>query len=67
MKWEKAHLSKKQIYSLVIFILLTGNSTLQAQHISGKIVNTNRIPIAFANIMLLHPSDSALMDGTTSS
>ncbi|MDR3218624.1 MAG: outer membrane beta-barrel protein [Dysgonamonadaceae bacterium] len=59
---------KQQIYTLAIFILLTGNSALlQAQHISGKIVNTNRVPIAFANIMRLHPSDSSFIDGTISS
>lgn len=55
----------KRLAALVLFCLIT-LSQMMAQNITGKIVDNQGNPLAFANIMLLSRPDSAFIKGAVS-
>ncbi|MCL1938485.1 MAG: outer membrane beta-barrel protein [Candidatus Azobacteroides sp.] len=61
--------SKNKIfyYLLFFFIFIENTSELDAQNLSGKIIDNDSIPVEYVNVILLNPVDSALIDGTMSS
>lgn len=54
---------KKAIISLLCVLHFC---TLTAQTIEGSITDSNRQPVAYANIVALHPADSSFIQGTVS-
>ena len=49
---------------LLLALLLTGITTTQAQTIIGKLIDENHVPLEYANIILLSPTDSSFVQGT---
>ena len=49
---------------LLLALLLTGITTAQAQTIIGKLIDENHVPLEYANIILLSPTDSSFVQGT---
>ena len=49
---------------LLLALLLTGIATTQAQTITGKLIDETNVPLEYANIILLNPTDSSFVQGT---
>lgn len=56
----------KRIFFLLVTVFLC-ISSLQSQNLSGIIINKDNIPVEYANIVLLNPADSSLIQGITTS
>ena len=54
--------------TLLLFSVLGMASTLHAQtgQVSGRLVDDNRQPVAFANVVLKHIDSDSILVGTTS-
>lgn len=49
---------------LLLALLLTGITAAQAQTITGKLIDETNVPLEYANIILLNPTDSSFVQGT---
>ncbi|MCD8268007.1 MAG: carboxypeptidase-like regulatory domain-containing protein [Parabacteroides sp.] len=52
--------------TIIALVCLLHFHSLSAQVIKGEITDTNRQPVAYANIVALQPGDSAFVQGTVS-
>lgn len=48
---------------LLLALLLTGITAAQAQTITGKLIDETNVPLEYANIILLNPTDSSFCTG----
>ncbi len=58
---------KKQVltFSLIVsFIALAFAQSTEKATITGQLTDQQNQPMAFANVLLLHPADSSLIKGT---
>ena len=51
---------------IITALCLSAMTPMMAQNIIGKVMNTKGEPLAFANVVLLNRTDSAIVKGTES-
>lgn len=51
---------------ILLFLCMLVNCQVQAQNITGKVVDAKGNPLSFANIVLLNRQDSAFIKGAVS-